>query len=388
MSRPGETVDWKALRDEVLARTDLAVRAGRYTNLKRKGREWSGLCPFHREKTPSFTVVPSKGFYHCFGCGAHGNAVDLLVGLEGMNFKDALAELAAEAGVEFPGADPGRVKRKRAPVAVAEAAPADDALARKKNRERAFRLWREGGPLDGSPAEAYLVEARAIPLKFVRGNPVLRAAARVDYWAVIAGRLSKIHTGPALLAAMQYADGKFAAVHITYLRPDGSGKLELYEAPGKKRPAKKVRGAPGGAAIRLSPPAARMAAGEGIETVLSVAPQGLPGWAAYSLDNLAGAGLGTGERDPRDKRKRLPSTVPDMGRPGMQMPPECRHVTYLGDGDTKDPLMLEAKLKRAAARALQTGIHADYAITPAGTDFNDLLRRDAAKKTEQGDGDG
>src|SRR3546814_9080470 len=65
--------------DEIRSRTGLAEVVGRRVRLIRKGREFSGLCPFHNEKTPSFTVSEEKGFYHCFGCGAHGDVIRFVI---------------------------------------------------------------------------------------------------------------------------------------------------------------------------------------------------------------------------------------------------------------------------------------------------------------------
>src|SRR3954469_2958598 len=74
--------------------------------LIRAGREWKACCPFHNEKTPSFTVNDDKGFYHCFGCGAHGDDIRFLTDQRGMQFMDAVKELAAKAGLEVPAPDP------------------------------------------------------------------------------------------------------------------------------------------------------------------------------------------------------------------------------------------------------------------------------------------
>ena len=82
--------------DELRERIGLADVVGRRTRLTKKGKEHSGLCPFHKEKTPSFTVNEDKGFYHCFGCGAHGSAFDFLMETEGLNFREAVEKLAAE----------------------------------------------------------------------------------------------------------------------------------------------------------------------------------------------------------------------------------------------------------------------------------------------------
>ena len=76
--------------DELRTRSGLAQVIGRRVRLSRKGGEHIGLCPFHKEKTPSFTVNEDKGFYHCFGCGAHGSAIDFVMHTEGMSFPEAI----------------------------------------------------------------------------------------------------------------------------------------------------------------------------------------------------------------------------------------------------------------------------------------------------------
>lgn len=83
----------------------------RTTKLQRAGREWKACCPFHDEKTPSFTVSDEKGFYHCFGCGAHGDAIRWMTDQRGLSFMDAVKELAAEAGMEVPAPDPRAAQR-------------------------------------------------------------------------------------------------------------------------------------------------------------------------------------------------------------------------------------------------------------------------------------
>ncbi|MGE0665740.1 MAG: DNA primase [Sphingomonadales bacterium] len=93
--------------DELRLRVRLTEIIGRKVKLVRKGRESSGLCPFHNEKTPSFTVNDDKGFYHCFGCGAHGNAIDFVMNTEGLAFAEAVERLAGEAGLALPVATPG-----------------------------------------------------------------------------------------------------------------------------------------------------------------------------------------------------------------------------------------------------------------------------------------
>src|SRR6476620_7985150 len=97
--------------DEIRARTLISGVIGKQVKLTRAGREWKACCPFHNEKTPSFTVNDDKGFYHCFGCGAHGDAIRSLTDNRGMQFMDAVKELAAKAGLDVPAPDPKAKER-------------------------------------------------------------------------------------------------------------------------------------------------------------------------------------------------------------------------------------------------------------------------------------
>ena len=92
--------------DELRSRTLLSSLIAPSVKLIKAGREYKACCPFHQEKTPSFTINDDKGFYHCFGCGAHGDAIRFLTDARGMQFMDAVKELAAKAGMEVPAADP------------------------------------------------------------------------------------------------------------------------------------------------------------------------------------------------------------------------------------------------------------------------------------------
>lgn len=88
--------------DDLLARTDIGAVIGRHVELKKSGANLMGLCPFHAERSPSFSVTPSKGFYHCFGCGAGGDAIRFLVEHLGLSFVEAVQELAQAANMVVP----------------------------------------------------------------------------------------------------------------------------------------------------------------------------------------------------------------------------------------------------------------------------------------------
>jgi DNA primase len=88
--------------EDLLDRVDLAELIGARVTLKKAGSNYKARCPFHDEKTPSFNVRPDKGFYHCFGCGAHGDAISFVREFDGLGFTDAVEELARRAGLEVP----------------------------------------------------------------------------------------------------------------------------------------------------------------------------------------------------------------------------------------------------------------------------------------------
>jgi DNA primase len=97
--------------DELRTRISLSGVIGRTTRLTKAGHEFKACCPFHNEKSPSFTVNDAKGFYHCFGCGAHGDAIRWLTDQRGLSFMDAVRELATEAGLELPAMEPGEARK-------------------------------------------------------------------------------------------------------------------------------------------------------------------------------------------------------------------------------------------------------------------------------------
>ncbi|MCD9029992.1 DNA primase [Luteimonas sp. BDR2-5] len=111
-----------AFIDDLLARTDIVEVINARVPLKRQGKEYSARCPFHDERSASFTVSPTKQFYHCFGCGAHGTAISFLMNYDRLEFLDAVDELARRAGMEIPRDNP----QQRAPQS--DSAPMYDAL--------------------------------------------------------------------------------------------------------------------------------------------------------------------------------------------------------------------------------------------------------------------
>ncbi len=102
-------------KQDLLNRVDIVDVIERYVPLRKAGTNLSACCPFHSEKTPSFTVSPSKQFYHCFGCGAHGNAISFVMEYQGLGYIDAVRSLAEGAGMQFPEFEPRREKSQEGP---------------------------------------------------------------------------------------------------------------------------------------------------------------------------------------------------------------------------------------------------------------------------------
>ena len=105
---------------ELRDRVDVVAVVQRRVPLKKSGRDWKGLCPFHGEKTPSFYVVPDKKMFHCFGCGVSGDALKFVMQTEGRSFREAVELLAAEAGVDLTPPDPEEARRSARRAALAE----------------------------------------------------------------------------------------------------------------------------------------------------------------------------------------------------------------------------------------------------------------------------
>ena len=133
--------------DELRSRITLSTLIGRTVKVTRAGREYKACCPFHIEKTPSFTINDEKGFYHCFGCSAHGDAIRWMTDQRGLSFMDAVKELAAEAGMEVPAADPRAAKKAE-----------EQASLRDVVQGAAEWFTQQLGSSNGAPAREYLAK--------------------------------------------------------------------------------------------------------------------------------------------------------------------------------------------------------------------------------------
>ena len=139
---------------ELLNRVDVVDVVGRYVQLKKGGANFMGLCPFHGEKSPSFSVSPTKQFYHCFGCGANGNAIGFLMEHAGMNFVEAVKDLAQQIGLQVPEDDVTPQDRERAAQQRQKQATLNDVL------EKAAKAYQKD--LKDSPRAVTYLKGRGL----------------------------------------------------------------------------------------------------------------------------------------------------------------------------------------------------------------------------------
>jgi len=200
----------------IKARVGLLDVIGQHVALRPKGKEHLGLCPFHKEKTPSFTVKPDKGFFHCFGCGAHGDVFDAAMRLGKLDFMTAVQRLRDHAGItraltpeEI--ADLERQQRER------EKREATELVVK---MAQAAAIWKEAVPIPNTPAERYLLSRLLDPLRLLAKSwPfTLRYAAN----AMEPGKRPLA----ALIMAVGSRSGAFKGIQRVFLRPDGSPVLK------------------------------------------------------------------------------------------------------------------------------------------------------------------
>ena len=147
---------------ELVARADVVEIVGRHVQLKKAGANYSGLCPFHGEKSPSFSVSPTKQFYHCFGCGKNGNAISFLMDHNGMSFIEAIKDLAQSMGMQVPEderspqdrARDAEVKTRQATLTEVLLKASDAYREQLKNSKRGKSYFRQRG-LTGEIAKHY-----------------------------------------------------------------------------------------------------------------------------------------------------------------------------------------------------------------------------------------
>ena len=142
--------------DDLIARADIVDVLSKRIDLKKAGKEFKAVCPFHNDKNPSLTISPLKGFYHCFSCGAHGTALGFLMEYENLNFVEAVESLASELGVEVPYENKGSPIKKNDDLFLLM-----DTIQKKfqnnlKNNAKAIQYLKKRG-IDGKTAKKYKI---------------------------------------------------------------------------------------------------------------------------------------------------------------------------------------------------------------------------------------
>ena len=290
--------------------------------MKRKGRELAGLCPFHNEKTPSFYVSPDKGFFHCFGCGAHGDAIAYIMRTRRLDFVDAVREILGLPVQEAKEAAPGTPARS--------ANPDQD-----KSQEIRDILAGCGSITDRTAAWMYLH---------------LRGLSRVRQDVLLAHQALYCHeirdTLPALVAPIAGPDGQTTAIQRIWVLPRveyGAGASPKdNRAPLQVR--KKTLGPMGARAVRLRPAGRVLGLAEGGETALAAmaVERGIPVWAVCGVARLT----------------------------RVDIPPEVERLVIYGDNGAVG----RPAAQQAADWWRRQGLDAEAVFPdPSVSDFNDLL---------------
>lgn len=261
--------------DRLKAEASIVAVASEHTDLKLVGAEQVGLCPLHAEHTPSFHVNENKGLYHCFGCSAGGDTIDLFSRLNQTGFVESCACLA--------GSEPRSART---------VSPEEEAVRRVLARQRAVEEWRRAICIEGTPAEKYLT-SRGVG-SGIPGS--LRYGEVPRFWRDD-GREGPRQ--PAMIAAVQDVDGRVTGIHRTFV--DREGRKARFGEP--RLALGRVRGG----AVRLGPVTSRVMLGSGLEDGLALRAM-FPGatvWVAPGDANL----------------------------PQVRLPRGICHVTVCGDAD-------------------------------------------------------
>lgn len=337
---------WSRRANEIRARVKVSKVVERIVALKKAGSggELVGLCPFHNESTPSFTVTDKKKFFHCFGCGQHGDAIGFVMQRQGLTFQQAVELLESENGL--------RHLQAARPAPPAPKVPQREDL---KKAERVQRIWETARPLQpGDPVDRYL-RGRGIlpPGEWLEG-------ANKDFggWPLSLRFSPACWHGeerrelPAMIGAQRQADGRLTCVHRTYLKITG---ISVTKA-GTERD-KAMYGTAEGTTIALGPVAGAMCGGEGIETTFS------------GMQLFRRSGFAFSQRANMAK---------------VEPPFECGDFHYLADRNKRHPDPKMTRVGEAAAyagaqafgkpRGRRVAIKIPKLRSGELGDFNDMLR--------------
>lgn len=323
---------------------DLAALVSERVTLKQRGREYSGLCPFHEERTPSFTVRPDKGFWHCFGCGAHGGAIDWVMHWEGLSFPQAVERLSGWRP------DPNRPVRKEQARPVRDRDRENRMIALAREFVRAARPLRSGDPVWLYLQDRGLDPERSGASVALRHLPVMK---------IYDGGRDTGRRAPAMIGPVRNGQsGRIVAVHVTFLALEAGRWVKA--GPARAPSPRIILGPKAGGAVRLGPPLSRIDYAEGLETALSIVqahggPDRISLWACLTAENLVKQPVQPGQRESRFWM--------DLDRPQDRL-------GGIGAG--------EYHACRAAEAHAAEGLAASLCRPPRRGDFNDVLQGSAA----------
>jgi DNA primase len=302
---------------------DLVALVARRVKLTRKGKAFWGCCPFHAEQTPSFKVENERAAYHCFGCGAGGDAIAWLEKTEGLSFIDAVRALTSGAATSV------------SPLGVVTRSESGR-NEKTASRRRALEIWDAAAPAQGTAVADYLAARGIVPppayWSELRYAPRLLHAPSKRYFGAMVARISD--------------ERGFCAIQRTYL--DGVQKADVM-------PAKMTKGPMEGGAVRLRAPDETLGIAEGIETALSARQiYSMPVWAALACVRLA----------------------------HVEIPPCVKFLCIFGDPDKAGRAEAFAAAdvhERAGLRVEVLFPESDFAVA-GKDDFNTILKQGAARK--------
>lgn len=372
--------------EDLKSRNPCDAVAGRWVKLRRSGQKMIGPCPICSSDPTSRDATrfeATAAGWVCAVCADGGDVIRLVQRIHDFDFSAAVDFLGGVRAIDPEEA--ARAERYRAEQR--EKRDRESRQFREKERRRLWGMWDAASAPAGTEVARYL-SLRAIDVAVSPAR--LRFMAMCPMYADGSGKSPPVHRGPAMLAAIVGADGRFAALHTTWLDlTEAKGKALVRDpATGEILPAKKVRGSKAGGHIELLARSAprRLIIGEGIETVLSVwtalerAGWDLGEtafWSSVDLGNLGGRARET-VRHPTLKTEggrvqRVPGPEPDLEAPGLVIPESVDEIILLGDGDS-DRFLTACALVRAARRFAQEGRVVKAAWAPDDADFNDLIR--------------
>lgn len=395
----------EALRDEALQTSclDWAEKQG-WALKKQSPNYYAGPCPVCGGDD-RFYINTAKDAWACRHCGVGGGVIFLVMHVEQIKFTPACERITGRLAAEY--VDPVEAEALRAAAARKKAeAEAAAAEFREKARGWAHDIWKKAGQAEAHDPLVLYLKLRGISLEALR-HPDIAAAGGVrnlrqilyhPYSVEIVGERGRkertiVHRGPAMVACIQQADGRFGAAHQTWIdlgQPKGKVKLRHPKRIDKKTgepellPAKKVLGVKRGGAIRLvTPPGARrMVMGEGLETTLTplahAFEEGTAYWCGVDLDNMAGRALRRDGKPVWDQ--------PDMADLDCFLPPDwVEELVYLVDETDEPEKHILEKVHcglRRARRLRELARHDNPDLKPLaifaatsgelGKDFNDL----------------